>query len=155
MLSSPEAPSWSPSPGGGSTTRETRRWGAGSHSGPEWRTQGIQCARRALCTSCHSLKSESSVWDFLPGNKPSAFRTRSELAHCTAPAQSDPLWGLRRGLPSYNVLSHSPALGSYSLSRREITVDLPEPLGPTSAVMDPAGIERLKSWNMGTSGRAG
>lgn len=51
--------------------------------------------------------------------------------------------------------AHSPAPGSYSRSRRETTVDLPEPLGPTSAVTDPAGMERLKSRNTGTSGRVG
>lgn len=84
----------------------------------------------------------------------------SKLIQCIASAHSDPLPRLRsrraqeRPL-SHNTLNHSPEAGSYNLSRREITVDLPAPLGPTSAVTDPDGIERLKSWNMGTSGRAG
>lgn len=63
--------------------------------------------------------------------------------------------GLWKVLPPYNVMKHSPEMGSYNLSRRDTTVDLPEPLGPTSAVTDADGIERLKSWNMGTPGRAG
>lgn len=50
---------------------------------------------------------------------------------------------------------HLPELGSYNRSRSETTVDFPEPLGPTSAVTDPDGMERLKSWNTDTSGRAG
>lgn len=50
---------------------------------------------------------------------------------------------------------HLPESGSYSRSRSETTVDFPEPLGPTSAVTDPDGMERLKSRNTDTSGRAG
>lgn len=57
--------------------------------------------------------------------------------------------------PSLESRDYSPETGSYSLSSKDTTVDLPEPLGPTSAVTEPDGMERLKSWNMGTSGRAG
>jgi hypothetical protein len=35
-----------------------------------------------------------------------------------------------------------------------MTVDLPDPLEPTSATCRPAGIVRLKFWKMETSGRA-
>lgn len=42
-------------------------------------------------------------------------------------------------------VNHLPEMGSYSFSRRETTVDLPEPLEPTRAVTDPAGMGRLKS----------
>lgn len=134
-----------PAPGAEDTAQETRTW-----------TQRTTCptgllgeltARKVTLLSKGLPPWEQTLW-------------HSELTQCMASAHSDPLPGLRsrraqeRPL-SHNTLNHSPEAGSYNLSRREITVDLPAPLGPTSAVTDPDGIERLKSWNMGTSGRAG
>lgn len=48
-----------------------------------------------------------------------------------------------------------PEIGSYSRSRRDTIVDFPEPLGPTRAITEPAGMERLKSLKIDTSGRVG
>lgn len=48
-----------------------------------------------------------------------------------------------------------PEIGSYSLSRRDTIVDFPVPLGPTRAITEPAGMERLKSLKIDVSGRVG
>lgn len=44
---------------------------------------------------------------------------------------------------------------SYSLNSKEPIVDFPQPLEPTIAYTDPAGIERLKSDKTGTPERLG
>lgn len=49
----------------------------------------------------------------------------------------------------------SPASESYSLSSNETSVDFPDPLGPTTAMMVPAGTSRLRFWKIGASLRAG
>lgn len=56
---------------------------------------------------------------------------------------------------SHSVRSRSPASGSYSLSSSETRVDFPDPLGPTTAMMLPAGTSRLRFWKMGASLRVG
>lgn len=48
-----------------------------------------------------------------------------------------------------------PEIGSYSRSRRDTIVDFPAPLGPTRAITEPAGMERLKSLKIDVSGRVG
>ena len=48
-----------------------------------------------------------------------------------------------------------PCKGSYKRSRSDTTVDLPHPLGPTSAKVCPGFTETLKPWRTGTSGRVG
>lgn len=55
---------------------------------------------------------------------------------------------------NYNT-QNIPEIGSYSLSRRDIIVDFPVPLGPTRAITEPAGMERLKSLKIDVSGRVG
>lgn len=50
---------------------------------------------------------------------------------------------------------NTPEIGSYSLSRRDTIVDFPVPLGPTRAITEPAGMERLKSLKIDVSGRVG
>lgn len=48
-----------------------------------------------------------------------------------------------------------PETGSYSRSKRDTIVDFPVPLGPTRAITEPAGMERLKSLKIDVSGRVG
>ena len=128
----------------------------GRCTGDEELTQRVQCPTGLLGE--RTAQKMTPLFKGLPPREHTVWH--SELTRCMASAHSDPLPGLRsrraRERPlSHNTLNHSPEPGSYNLSRREITVDLPAPLGPTSAVTDPDGMERLKSWNMGTSGRAG
>lgn len=52
-------------------------------------------------------------------------------------------------------MQNIPEIGSYSLSRRDTIVDFPAPLGPTRAITEPAGMERLKSLKIDVSGRVG
>lgn len=52
-------------------------------------------------------------------------------------------------------MQNIPEIGSYSLSRRDTIVDFPVPLGPTRAIIEPAGMERLKSLKIDISGRVG
>lgn len=58
-------------------------------------------------------------------------------------------------LSNQNNTQNIPAIGSYSLSRRDTMVDFPAPLEPTRAITEPAGMERLKSLKMDVSGRVG
>ncbi len=56
---------------------------------------------------------------------------------------------------SLNTTQNTPFWQSYSLSSKDPTVDFPEPLEPTMAYTDPAGIDRLKSDKTEISQRLG